>query len=286
MINLTIFFLLSSLALISVTDCQSTCAPEEECLKASECEFFTVEREKLNNLTKNSPEWRRQLTKLKSLVCNVEERKICCNTTTTNTTTTDTTTDTTETASPGDAPNYRPSLDREECGELNSHAGFILGGNDTRLGEYPFLALLGRRKKGRKKGIFWHCGGTLINKWYVISAAHCGPTVDFVRLGEWEVVDPDIYKRERKCIYYNENSRGPCEEACPGSCQLGDATVDCDKKLNKCSKAHQDIAVAEVKSHQDYGKTPIGLAINDIMLLKLSRPVEYNEWVKPICLPS
>ena len=48
----------------------------------------------------------------------------------------------------------------------------------------------------------------------------------------------------------------------------------------------QDIAVAEVKIHPDYGKTPIGLAINDIMLLKLSTPVLYNEWVKPICLPS
>ena len=44
--------------------------------------------------------------------------------------------------------------------------------------------------------------------------------------------------------------------------------------------------MAEVKIHPDYGKTEIGLAINDIMLLKLSKPVEYNDYARPICLPS
>jgi len=286
MVKMRIFFLLSTLALISVTECKSSCGPNEECLEASGCEFYTVEREKLNKLKKNTADWTIQLSKLKSLVCNARERKVCCEKTTTtsttvNTSTAPTATDT-KTRSPRDAPNYRPSLAREECGELNSHAGFILGGEDTRLGEYPFLALLGR-ERGRGRGTFWHCGGTLINKWYVISAAHCGPKVDFVRLGEWDVVDPDSFNNDGSCIYYNDKSRIECEEVCH-NCKLGNASVDCEN--GECSSPHQDIAVAEVKIHSAYGKSPIGLAINDIMLLKLSRPVEYNAWVKPICLPE
>merc|ERR1712061_226697 len=143
-----------------------------------------------------------------------------------------------------DAPSYRPSLAGEECGELNSHAGFILGGNDTRLGEYPFLALLGKKRK-RGSGVFWRCGGTLVNKWYVLSAAHCGPSVDFVRPGEWEVVDPDNYSNNvfaNKCTYYNDNSLKKCERDCEKKkCQFGNATVDCDELSNKCSTSHQDI---------------------------------------------
>ena len=236
MVKLSIFFLLSCLALISVTTCQSSCGPEEECLNASACKFYTVEREKLNSLKGNKAEWTRQLTKLKSLVCNASERKVCCkktsSTTTSTTSITSSTSNSTETESPGDAPNYRPSLGEEECGELNSHAGFIRGGNDTRLGEYPFLALLG--KTSRKGKRFWHCGGTLINKWYVITAAHCGP-VEFVRLGEWKVVDPDSYEQEQNCVYYNEKSLALCQKACPGDgqCKLGDATVDYDEKSKK-----------------------------------------------------
>ena len=48
----------------------------------------------------------------------------------------------------------------------------------------------------------------------------------------------------------------------------------------------QDIKVAEVIIHPDYGLTPHSLAENDIMLVKLSRPAVYNNFVQPVCLPS
>ena len=48
----------------------------------------------------------------------------------------------------------------------------------------------------------------------------------------------------------------------------------------------QDIKVAEVIIHPDYGLTPHNLAENDIMLVKLSRPAEYNKYVQPVCLPE
>ena len=39
----------------------------------------------------------------------------------------------------------------------------VVGGEDTRLGEFPWMVLL-RRERGDGRE-FWHCGGTLINKW-------------------------------------------------------------------------------------------------------------------------
>ena len=48
----------------------------------------------------------------------------------------------------------------------------------------------------------------------------------------------------------------------------------------------KDISVAENRPHPDYNISRIGSATNDIMLLKLSRPAEFNQFVQPVCLPS
>ncbi len=53
------------------------------------------------------------------------------------------------------------------------------GGEDSDLGEFPWMVLLRRERPNNR--IWWHCGGALINQWFVITAAHCGPTIDYVR---------------------------------------------------------------------------------------------------------
>ena len=230
-----LFLLLSSLGWFSLTACETSCGPEEECLEAVLCPYYNVERQKLDSMSRNTASWTEQLAKLKQLVCNGKERKVCCERNTTTTTNN-------SFRDPRDAPNYRPSLEEAECGELNSHAGFILGGNDTKLGEYPYLSLLGRKRSGGQ-GAFWHCGGTLINRWYVLSAAHCGPRVDLVRLGEWEVVDPDSFTRNhssiRGCVYYSELSFEKCKKGCPVAdrCRQGNYTFDCNDRI--CAAPHQ-----------------------------------------------
>ena len=40
---------------------------------------------------------------------------------------------------------------------------FIVGGTDTKLGEFPWMALIGSKNSGGT--LEWTCGGTLINKW-------------------------------------------------------------------------------------------------------------------------
>ena len=51
-----------------------------------------------------------------------------------------------------------------------------VGGKFAKLGDYPYMALLGYRMPNPKTGdigTFYTCGGSLINKWYVLTAAQC-----------------------------------------------------------------------------------------------------------------
>ncbi len=58
----------------------------------------------------------------------------------------------------------------DECG-VKPSAQFVFGGEDAEPGEFPFIALLGFLESD--KSIKYTCGGTLINRHYVVTAAHC-----------------------------------------------------------------------------------------------------------------
>lgn len=69
-------------------------------------------------------------------------------------------------------------------------SGFIVGGTTTQRGQFPFMALLGYEKS---IGTLYLCGGTLLNRRYVLTAAHChnprkeSASVRQVVLGEYIV---------------------------------------------------------------------------------------------------
>ena len=56
-----------------------------------------------------------------------------------------------------------------ECGSKITQTN-IFGGEDTKQGEIPFMALFGYEQNGE---VYYLCGGSIINKWYVLTAAHC-----------------------------------------------------------------------------------------------------------------
>ena len=89
---------------------------------------------------------------------------------------------------------YQPREKDNTCG-LFLGTGLIIGGKVTQRGELPYLAAIGYRRLGTMK---YACGGTLINRRYVITAAHCHQAGDprkeiaQVVLGEYDLSkDPD-----------------------------------------------------------------------------------------------
>ncbi|KAH8252832.1 hypothetical protein KR032_002042, partial [Drosophila birchii] len=90
-----------------------------------------------------------------------------------------------------------------------------------------------------------HCGGTIIHQRYILTAAHCIESDLTVRLGE-----------------YNSNTNPDC---------VGPS----------CMPLHQDISIAAVSRHKNYVARQY---INDIALLKLSRDIQFNSNIMPICL--
>jgi hypothetical protein len=76
---------------------------------------------------------------------------------------------------------------------VTDFSGFLIGGEDAKRGSYPFVAALGVKDNfGRT---VWACGGALINRRYVVTAAHCHSDkspIAAVLLGEHDFEsDPD-----------------------------------------------------------------------------------------------
>ena len=66
---------------------------------------------------------------------------------------------------------WKPSAANEECGfrAVHTHVG---GGAFTRLGYYPFQAIF-TYSGSSTSDLTYGCGGSLINRYFVLTAAHC-----------------------------------------------------------------------------------------------------------------
>ena len=140
-----------------------------------------------------------------------------------------------------------------ECG-LSLDTGFIIGGSQANRGEFPFIALLGY--KGQNGRIVYKCGGSLINRRYIITAAHCHlpPRLQIVeiRLAEFDLAtDPDCKFCKKAQVFFPE----------------------------------------AIVSHPKWRSSRATSGEGDIALIRLDRPVmtineNIDEVVMPICLPE
>lgn len=129
----------------------------------------------------------------------------------------------------------------------------IYGGNKTAPFEFPWMVLIAYNTK---TGLRFRCGGTLINKNYVLTAAHCitgltDTSIAGVRLGEHDITKD----------------------------------IDCDTQaVDDCAPAVQDYTVAEIIPHPLYNTIQLQ---NDIGLIRINGEANMeSEAVRPICLPS
>ncbi|KAM7355855.1 proclotting enzyme-like [Cochliomyia hominivorax] len=77
------------------------------------------------------------------------------------------------------------------CGVSRATINRVVGGYETRRGNYPWMAALGYRNEYDPNTIKYLCGGSLISSRYVITSAHCvNNYLMLVRLGAHDLSNP------------------------------------------------------------------------------------------------
>ncbi|XP_047477044.1 proclotting enzyme-like [Penaeus chinensis] len=136
-----------------------------------------------------------------------------------------------------------------ECGQPKIPTFRVVGGDESRRGQWPWVAAVWLH--GPKKTVFW-CGGSLISKQYVLTAAHC-----------------------------TKDTRGKTFDAQQFSVRLGDHNIfsESDDFISN----PQTYRVQSIRPHPEFISHGF---YNDVALLKLDRPVDFTEYILPVCLPS
>ncbi|CAG0919163.1 unnamed protein product [Notodromas monacha] len=164
--------------------------------------------------------------------------------------------------------NAPPSPPRfDECGKATFPTFRIVGGDESRPGQWPWMAAIFLH--GPQRTEFW-CGGTLISQFHVLTAAHCTKDARQNRSKEFSRCDDILPYYLHASISFNSRQF---------TVRVGDHDL-----FNAAEAAKPDtFSVVEFRVHPRFNGNGF---YNDIAIFKLDRRVTFNEFVRPICLPT
>ena len=250
--------LLSALTLVQSQGLRGDCGSSEQCIAAKECPEWSSRIEE--GLTAS------QKKRFNKAICGFQatEPKVCC------------TSIDIDIRSVFDEP--VEEADEYSCGVIYATAVRVAGGQDSPgPGAWPWMARLIYKENSIRPGATF-CGGALVTRRHVVTAAHCirteglGEPVEVV-LGEVDLAN------EYDCLVTEDN--------CGGN---GTEGVQCYKKVD-CADPAQIHKVKEVTVAPDYdseggGFRPRAFAIDDVAVIELIEDVQLSSFIQPICLPA
>lgn len=145
-----------------------------------------------------------------------------------------------------------------ECGIQNLQDK-IIAGDATAIDEYPWTALI-RYKNPSSNKETWGCGGSLVGKKTILTAAHCVEKeaiavfgdIAFVRLGEYD------HTTDVDCVVFSQ-------------------------LFKDCADDPMDIKVSSTVIHPERNSKS---KLHDIAILILETVPPYTDFIRPICLPE
>ncbi|XP_055525722.1 CLIP domain-containing serine protease B8-like [Wyeomyia smithii] len=147
----------------------------------------------------------------------------------------------------------------ESCG-FQTYVAKIRGGEIANIDEFPWMAML--LYESRDSSVVVHgCGGALISRNFVVTAAHC------VTGREYDTKGPLKYVRLREYNVYDD--------------------PDCviEQNFRDCSEEKFDATPRNVIVHPEYDNEGTNKH-HDIALIEIDRSPPYSDFLRPICLPE
>ena len=187
------------------------------------------------------------------------------------------------------------SLDRlipklEDCGEPRFDtvtSTRIIGGNKADPGQFPYMALLYRIDTETDEEEYY-CAGTIINQFYILTAAHCVLTNQNTTTQLYVNVNDSMSELKlRLPIWKFKNSDQKPNFVFRAFILVGitDVSERCHKngQLECLNERRYEVKESIVHPKYVYGSRDRS---HDIALIRTKLPIELNkEYIRPVCLP-